>query len=180
MEQMEVYDRVSGFGESVRPMSIARILRAMPVRGNGLVDFGAGLGRVVISAILEGASRSYGYELPANEGMKTLFDSVVAASSFPETDTLEWIGKDILEISELNGSPSCAFSFWVGLPYNVQEHILHLCSKTASIKAIAVFKDRKWSQADEGLILMPYSSASMNFSKYFYERILFVFSPSCS
>ena len=98
-----------------------------------------------------------------NEGMKALFDSVCVASSIAAPDSLEWIGKDILDIVELNGRPSCAFSFWVGLPYPVQEYILDLCSKTASIKAIAVFKDRKWGQADEGLLFMLYSSASMIF-----------------
>ena len=154
---------VSGVSGSVRPMSLARILRALKVRGKGLVDFGAGSGRVLFSAILEGASRSYGYELPVNEGMKALFDSVCVASSIAAPDSLEWIGKDILDIVELNGRPSCAFSFWVGLPYPVQEHVLDLCSKSASIKAIAVFKYRKWGQADEGLLFMHYSSASMIF-----------------
>jgi len=124
------------------------VLRALSVNGNELVDFGAGSGRVILSAVAEGASRAYGYELPENKGMKYIFDSMASAVK----DRVKWIGKDILDLEELNGSPSCAFSFWVGFPLPVQEHILQLCSETASVRTIAVFKDSKWRHADQGML----------------------------
>ena len=132
---------VSGFNGSIRPKSLAQILRALCVKGNELVDFGAGSGRVLFSALSEGAARAYGYELPVNTGMKLVFDAVVRTSA---TQHVEWIGQDILGLSELNGSPSCAFSFWVGFPLPVQEHILQLCAETESVQTIAVFRDSKW------------------------------------
>ena len=143
---------VSGFNGSIRPKSLARVLRALGVKDNELVDFGAGSGRVLFAAVAEGASRSFGYELPENKGMKNVFDSMVISATLSQ-DRVEWIGKDILVLNELNGSPSCAFSFWVGFPLPVQEHILQLCSETRSIQTIAVFKDAKWGHSDQGKFL---------------------------
>ena len=144
---------VAGFNGSIRPTPLARVLRALSVKGYELVDFGAGSGRVIFSAVAEGASRSYGYELPENKGMKNVFDSISIASANLAQDRVDWIGKDILDLNELNGSPSCAFSFWVGLPLPVQEHILWLCTETRSIRSIAVFKDRKWGHPDQGFLI---------------------------
>jgi hypothetical protein len=50
----------------------------------------------------ERSSRSYGYELPENKGMKYVFDSMVIASV--TKDQVEWIGIDILDLEELNGT----------------------------------------------------------------------------
>lgn len=52
---------VAGFNGSIRPKSLAQLLRALSVKGIELVDFRAGSGKVIISAVAEGASRSYGY-----------------------------------------------------------------------------------------------------------------------
>ena len=140
---------VSGFNGSIRPDPLAKILRALIVNGNELVDFGAGTGRVLFSAVAMGASRAYGYELPANKGMKYVFDAAVRTSA--SQDCVEWIGKDILSLTELNGSPSCAFSFWVGFPLPVQKHILQLCAENESVQTIAVFKDSKWTNYMHGM-----------------------------
>jgi hypothetical protein len=132
------------------------VLRALSIKGNELVDFGAGSGRVILSAVAEGASRSYGYELPENKGMRYIFDAMLIAPATLTQDRVEWIGKDILDLKDLNGSPSCAFSFWVGFPLPVQEHILQLCSETASVRTIAVFKDSKWRHADQGMLFFSF------------------------
>ena len=136
---------VSGFNGSIRPNPLAKILRALSVKEKEMVDFGAGSGRVLFSAVALGASRAYGYELPVNKGMKYVFDAAVRTSANQEQDCVEWIGKDISSLTELNGSPSCAFSFWVGFPLPVQRHILQLCAETESVQTIAVFKDSKWT-----------------------------------
>ena len=88
-----------------------------------------------------------------NEGMKYIFHAMAIASATLTKDRVEWVGKDIVDLRELNGSPSCAFSFWVGFPLPVQDHILlHLCEKTTSVRTIAVFKDSKWRHADQGML----------------------------
>ena len=110
---------VVGFNGSIRPKCLARLLRALNVNGNELVDFGAGSGRVLFSAVAEGAYRSHGYELPENKGMKYVFDAMLIASATLTQDRVEWIGKDILDLKVLKGSPSCAYSFWVGFPLSV-------------------------------------------------------------
>ena len=166
---------VSGINGSIRPKSLARVLRALSVKGNELVDFGAGAGRVLLAAVAEGASRSYGYELPENKGMKYVFDSMVISATLAQ-DRVEWIGKDISVLNELNGRPSCAFSFWVGFPLPVQEHILQLCSETRSIQTIAVFKDAKWGHSDQGEFFSRYFmhcySESFFFVHVLYEIIV--------
>jgi hypothetical protein len=62
-----------------------------------------------------------------------------------------WISKDIDELSELpEGSASCAFSFWVGIPLDTQEKILHLCAASFSIRSVCVFRDSKWREPEDG------------------------------
>ena len=138
------------FGQNIWHRCFGAEVRALGVKDNELVDFEAGSGRVLISAVAEGASRSYGYKLPENKGMKYVFDSMASAVK----DRVKWIGKDILDLEELNGSPHCVFSFWVGFPLPVQERILQLCTQTATVKTIAVFKDSKWRHADQGIIMV--------------------------
>ena len=141
---------VSGFNGSIRAKALAKLLMALCVEENELVDFGAGSGRVLFSAVAAGASRAYGYELPVNKGMKYVFDAMLTSANQTH-DRVEWIGKDISSLTELNGSPSCAFSFWVGFPLPLQKHILQLCAETESVQTIAVFKDSKWSNYMSGM-----------------------------
>ena len=118
---MEQKGSMDPFGRN----DLARLLRALSVKGNELVDFGAGSGRVLFYAPAEGASGSYGYELPENEGMKYVFDAMLIASATLAQDRAEWIGMDIIDVGESKGNPSCAFSFWVDFPFPVQENIPH-------------------------------------------------------
>ena len=143
---------MSGFNGSIRPNPLAKILRALFANGNELVDFGAGSGRVLFSAVAVGASRAYGYELPVNKGMKYVFDAAVRTSANQAQDCVEWFGKDISSLTELNGSPSCAFSFWVGFPLPVQRHILQLCAETESVQTTAFFEDSKWPDYVRGIM----------------------------
>lgn len=167
---------VVGLNGSIRPTCLAKLLRALSVKGNELVDFGAGSGRVLFSALAEGSSRSYGYELPENKGMKCVFDAMVSATL--AHGRVKWIGKDMLDLKKLNGNPSCAFSFWVGFPLPVQERILQICSETASIQTVAVFKDSKWVQAGQGMF-----NANVFFTSVIYlisvSEICSVCSPTC-
>ena len=93
------------------------------------MDFGEGSGRVLFYALAEGASGSYGYELPEKEGTKYVFDAMLIASATLAQDRAEWIGMDIKDVKEVKENPSCAFSFWVGFPFPVQENILHFGMK---------------------------------------------------
>ena len=118
--QMEQKGSMDPFGRD----DLARLLRALSVKGNELVDFRAGSGSVLFSSLAEEASGSYGYELPENEGMKYFLNAMLIASATLAQDRAEWIGKDIIDVRELKENPSCAFSFWVGFPFPVQENIL--------------------------------------------------------
>ena len=54
---------------------------------------------------------------------------MLIASATLAQDRAEWIGMDIIYVKELNGNSSCAFSFWVGFPFPIQENILHFGMK---------------------------------------------------
>jgi hypothetical protein len=48
-------------------------------------------------------------------------------------------------------SSYCVFSFWVGMPYDTQYHIIELCAGCSSVNTIAVFKDEKWPTPKDGM-----------------------------
>ena len=142
---------VLGVNGSIRPKGLAKILRALGVKGKELVDFGAGSGRVLFAAESEGASLAIGYEFPENIGMKYVFDASIRTLAVQAKDRVAWLGIDILSLTKLNGFPFCAFSFWVGFPLPVQEQILRLCAETETVQTIAVFRDSKWPNYMLGL-----------------------------
>ena len=106
-----------------------------------------------LSSQAHGAS-SYGYELPANKAHRYVLSA--AMSNYPEdvirrVHWIQWISKDINELAELpDGTASCAFSFWVGIPLATQEKILSLCAASLSIWSVCVFRDSKWRAPEDG------------------------------
>lgn len=69
--------RSRGFNGSLTPIWLFRVFQMLGIFGQRLVDLGAGEGRVLIAALVCGADRVLGYELPENRGSKNLFDSVL-------------------------------------------------------------------------------------------------------
>jgi len=152
---------VTGLNGSIRPLDLVRILGALEIQGREFIDFGAGDGRVLVSAIVGSATKATGYELPDNRAHGTILSAVLrsiekgAADSGVESlkTIVHWIGRDIESLLSIPSCPSlksCAYSFWVGMPLETQEHILLLCASSQSISALAVFQDRKWRHPDEG------------------------------
>jgi len=92
------------FDGSIRPQSLARVLRALRVKGNELVYLGQdqeGSFSLRLQKEFPRPSRSFGYELPENKGMKHVFDSMVISATLSQ-DCVEWIGKDISVLNGLN------------------------------------------------------------------------------
>ena len=154
---------VAGLNGSIRPLDLVRILGALEIQGREFFDFGAGDGRVLLSAILGSATKASGYELPENKAHRTILHAVLRSIE-KETDSgvdglgadVHWIGRDIDSLLSIPSCPSsqlCVYSFWVGMPLPTQEHILHLCASSQSISALAIFRDRKWRHPDEGNLL---------------------------
>ena len=109
-----------------------------------------------IEAQLAGARRklfeAYGYELPANKAHQYVLSTAI--SNYPEDviRRVHWISKDINELAELpDGTASCAFSFWVGIPLATQEKILSLCAASLSIWSVCVYGPfAKWRAPEDG------------------------------
>ena len=151
---------VAGLNGSIRPLGLVRILGEMEIQGREFIHFGAGDGRVLLSAIIGSAAKASGYELPENKAHRTIFNAVLRSiknrsdSGVESSETaIHWIGRDIESLQSIPGCPSCVYSFWVGMPLDVQEHILRLCASSISISTFAVFRDRKWRHLDEGELL---------------------------
>ena len=148
-----------GINGSIRPTGMVRINRALKVRGSAFIDFGASEGRAVLAAMAGGASKADGYELPANKAHKLIFDAVckelhseneVLSSGRINYSCAKWHARNIHEIGRIEVGTHCAFSFWVGMPFETQECILSLCAKCPTIRAIAVFRDQKWPKPIDG------------------------------
>ena len=56
----------------------------------------------------------------------------------------------IPQLPEIPIGSNTAFAFWVGMPFLTQLRILELCAVCDTMKAIAVFRDRKWPTPGEG------------------------------
>ena len=151
---------VTGLNGSIRPLDLVRILGALEIQGREFIDFGAGDGRVLVSAIVGSATKATGYELPENRAHGTILSAVLRSIERgadsgvePLKNMVHWVGRDIERLLSIPSCPSlksCAYSFWVGMPLETQEHILLLCASSQSISALAVFQDRKWRHPDEG------------------------------
>jgi hypothetical protein len=140
-----------GVNGSIGLSCLDKVLVALQVNGREFIDFGTGDGRVLVASLLIGATSAYGYELAANKAHQYVLSAAI--SNYPEDviRRVHWISKDIDELSELpEGSASCAFSFWVGIPLDTQEKILHLCAASFSIRSVCVFRDSKWREPEDG------------------------------
>ena len=97
---------VAGLNSSIRPLDLVRILGALEIQGREFIDFGAGDGRVLLSAILGSATKASGYELPENKAHRTILLAVLRSIE-KETDSgveffqaaVHWIGRDYAAIS---------------------------------------------------------------------------------
>ncbi len=151
---------VVGTNGSIRAACLVRMLRALKIKGREIVDFGAGDGRVLHAAMAAGATNANGYELPANKAHKFVFDAVRKKLHSDTTGALStcrvswskanWFPLDIDRIRQMPGNPQCVYTFWVGMPFKTQEHILTLCAQSPTVRAIAVFRDRKWPKPEDG------------------------------
>uniref|UniRef100_A0A6T7ZWS0 Histone-lysine N-methyltransferase, H3 lysine-79 specific n=1 Tax=Cryptomonas curvata TaxID=233186 RepID=A0A6T7ZWS0_9CRYP len=147
---------VVGTNGSIRPTCLVRMLRAMGISGSEFLDFGAGVGLVLFAAMAGGATKAIGYELPDNKAHKFVFDAVLKKLHMENRFALpvswsegQWYPRDIDDMRRMPGNPHCVYSFWVGMPFKTQEHILRLCARCPTVRAIAVFRDRKWPKPDD-------------------------------
>lgn len=146
-----------GVNGSVTASSLVTILNSIHAHDNILVDLGAGDGRVILAALTVGANKAVGFELPENSSYRLLF---CAARRMLQNNLkgvpvdwsrAEWTPRDIDALQTLECNPYCIFSFWVGMPFDTQQHILFLCNSCLSVKEFAVFRDRKWTKPEQGL-----------------------------
>ena len=149
---------VVGTNGSIRPTCLVRMLRAMRIGGSEFLDFGAGIGLVLFAAMSGGATKAIGYELPDNKAHKFVFDAVLKKLHMENRFALpvawsegQWYPRDIDDMRRMPGNPHCVYSFWVGMAPKTQLQILTLSAQSPTVRAIAVFRDRKWPTPDDGL-----------------------------
>ena len=163
-----------GFGGSISPRSVARLFQLVDVYGLRIVDMGGGVGKFTVAAMINGAGSAIGYELPGNIAQKLIFDAATSRIQLPTTRPAQWIPKDIDEVFflfiKLFTSPFNSFlslcsqmlklpdmtehvySFWVGMPYSTQVHILYLACSCPTVETIVVYRDHKWRTPESGMV----------------------------
>ena len=52
----------------------------------------------------------------------------------------------------------CVFSFWVGMPYSTQVHILYMTASCQTVGTIVVFRDHTWGTPEIGVLSSSSSS----------------------
>jgi len=70
--------------------------------------------------------------------------------------------EDIDALELLSGDPHIVFSFWVGMKLATQEHILKLAGECPSVRAVAVFRDAKWTSSSDVLDALSDASCSVS------------------
>jgi hypothetical protein len=181
---------VVGINGSLRPTSLMRILRVLKVKNCDVLDLGAGDGRVLYAAMAGGADNALGFELPENKAHKFVFDAVNKMLHSDTTSILstctvawskaEWSPRDIdcmrripANSRRTPGNSQRVYTFWVGMPLKTQLRILTLCAQSPTVRAIAVFRDRKWPNPDAGQPATCASILPFNFPLAFESHFLF-------
>ena len=155
----------TGLNGSIRPNGLVDILLRMGVDGENFTDLGAGDGRPVLAALLAGATSAIGYELPVNAGHEYVFKAVCKLQRVQELcdkneQVVSFYLQDIDKLKRLRSDTAVVYSFWVGMLLATQQHILELAAQCASVRAIAVFRDDKWTSSSA--VLAALSDASCN------------------
>lgn len=57
-----------------------------------------------------------------------------------------------LQMIELPKMTEFVYSFWVGMPYSTQFHILYLACSCPTVETIVVFRDHKWTTPELGML----------------------------
>eukprot|EP00994_Dinema_validum_P003806 NODE_1843_length_828_cov_22.449294_g1454_i0.p1 GENE.NODE_1843_length_828_cov_22.449294_g1454_i0~~NODE_1843_length_828_cov_22.449294_g1454_i0.p1 ORF type:complete len:262 (+),score=95.37 NODE_1843_length_828_cov_22.449294_g1454_i0:77-787(+) len=137
---------ICGVSGSMSPSSLGRVLSELDIVNNRLVDFGAGAGRVVLAASMCSPHTALGFDLPENTNLPYIFNSALTQLDLQQASQFQSI--NIMDLTPTHlGRAECAFSFWTGIPHEVQRKILSLCANTRSMKRLCVFKDYKWPTA---------------------------------
>jgi hypothetical protein len=67
------HGNTQGFHGSLTPGSLHKIFREQDLFGRNFVDLGAGDGKILAAALVSGASRVHGIELPGNQANHLIF-----------------------------------------------------------------------------------------------------------
>ena len=67
-------------------------------------------------------------------------DSYVFAVSLSEMILFVFL----IQVERLPEGAEFVYSFWVGMPYFTQVHILDLCACSDTVSTLVVFRDGKW------------------------------------
>ena len=105
------------------------------------VDFGSGDGFAVFAAVLLGASRGIGFELPANVGLRHICESVEATmvkDGLIQRNVASFVWSDIAALDRLDEGPHFVFAFWTGMHADTRNAIITLVRGCTSCETLAL------------------------------------------
>ena len=99
---------VSGVNGSICPSCLKKVLCALEVNGREFIDFGAGDGRALLASLLKGATRAYGYELPANKAHRFVLNAIVSKMCSDECIGFQKTSTSFLKFHAARPAPSAS------------------------------------------------------------------------
>ena len=109
-----------GLNGSINPFSLYTVLQEMDIGGRNFVDFGAGQGRALTSAIMLGAREAFGVELPQNMNHEFVFNAVhkmmtnLGLNPLLLLNNAEWHPEDIDKVTFL--------LFWILILFTIHSN----------------------------------------------------------
>ena len=96
-----------GFHGSLTALSLKEVLNEVDVYGRNFVDIGFGTGVVLAAALVSGASKAHGFELPENQANKYIFEAAMRKISGKICHIPDFFRRARLEFNDIAQVLSC-------------------------------------------------------------------------
>jgi hypothetical protein len=83
-------------------------------------------------------------------GLNSFYENYCGARALLYLSIVLLISCSFEQMLALPSDSEVVFSFWNGMPYSTQVHILYLAASCSSVETVAVFRDHKWTAPDLG------------------------------
>ena len=96
-----------GFHGSLTALSLKEVLNEVDIYGRNFVDIGFGTSVVLAAALVSGASKAHGFELPENQANKYIFEAAMRKISEKICHIPDFFGRARLEFNDIAQVLSC-------------------------------------------------------------------------
>jgi len=94
-----------GFHGSLTAHSLQKVLNEVDVYERNFVDIGFGTGVVLAAALISGASKAHGFELPENQANKYIFEAAMRKISVKVCQISDFSRRALLDFNDITQVP---------------------------------------------------------------------------